>query len=148
VIHGAPRTWPSCSCSGWPDLFDRGDPEATRNPAWPLRFAYPERPLARQHIARLTRDLRIGCEPWSLSDEAVYEEDFPALLLRTRVPTLVVAGELDFICGPAQARAIARLVPGSELVIIPDCGHIPAYEKPDEFRRVVLEWAGESRSRA
>jgi proline iminopeptidase len=56
------------------------------------------------------------------------------------VPTLIIVGELDFICGPSNAREIARRVLGSELVIVPDCGHIPAYEKPMEFHQTVLKW--------
>ena len=46
----------------------------------------------------------------------------------------------DFICGPSQAREIAARIPGCELVVLPDCGHIPAYEKPQEFRELVFGW--------
>ena len=126
--------------AGRPDFLDRDDPEAEWSRAWPLYFAHPERHLARQHIARLTRDLRLGREPWLLADESCYLDDLFELLPLICVPTLVVVGELDFICGPAHAREIARRVPDAELVTISDCGHIPAYEKPDEFRRTVFEW--------
>jgi proline iminopeptidase len=139
--------WFAAAKAAWeaadaPGFLESDDPEATWNPAWPLYFAHPERPLAQKHIARLSRDLRFGREPWSIADESAYEDDLFALLPQIRVPTLVVVGELDFICGPANAREIARRVPGAELVLIPDCGHIPAYEKPDEFRQAVLDWCG------
>jgi pimeloyl-ACP methyl ester carboxylesterase len=123
-----------------PDFFDCDDPEATWCPAWPLYFAHPERPLAQQHIARLTRDLRFGREPGRFGDEASYDDDLPALLPQISVPVLVIVGELDFICGPAQASQVASRVPGCRYVVIPDCGHIPAYEEPDEFRRIVFDW--------
>jgi proline iminopeptidase len=125
-----------------PGFMDRDDPEAAWSPAWPLYFAHPERPLAQQHMARLARDLRFGREPWTLGEEASYRDDLLALLPSIRVPTLVIVGELDFVCGPAQAREIACRIPGARLVTVPDCGHIPAYEKPDEFRQVVFEWCG------
>jgi pimeloyl-ACP methyl ester carboxylesterase len=123
-----------------PDFFELEDPESVWSRAWPLYFAHPERPLAQQHIARLTRDLRFGREPSRLGDESGYLDDLFALLPLIRMPTLIVVGELDFICGPSNAREIARRVPKSELVTIPDCGHIPAYEEPVEFRRIVLDW--------
>jgi proline iminopeptidase len=123
-----------------PDFMDADDPETAWNPAWPVYFAHPERTLAQEHIARLSRDLRFGREPQRYGDEASYADDLLGLLPRVSVPTLVIVGELDFICGPAQAREIAARVPGCELVLLPDCGHIPAYEKPQEFREVVFGW--------
>jgi pimeloyl-ACP methyl ester carboxylesterase len=56
-----------------------------------------------------------------------------------RAPTLLVAGELDMICGPAQARPIADVLPNVELVILADCGHIPAVEGPNRFRAAVAD---------
>jgi pimeloyl-ACP methyl ester carboxylesterase len=48
-----------------------------------------------------------------------------------------VAGELDFICGPAQAQPIARSIPGSQLAMLPGCGHIPSIEAPEQYRQAV-----------
>lgn len=123
-----------------PDFLDRDDPEAAWNPAWPLYFAHPERPLAQKHIARLSRDLRFGREPSLYGEEASYDDDLVGLLRDISVPVLVIAGELDFICGPAQAAEIAARVRGCEYIVMHDCGHIPAYEEPEEFRRIVLAW--------
>lgn len=47
---------------------------------------------------------------------------------------------------PQQGEAAQREQRSAEpdqavdYVVIADCGHIPAYEEPDEFRRVVFEW--------
>jgi pimeloyl-ACP methyl ester carboxylesterase len=51
-----------------------------------------------------------------------------------------VAGELDFICGPAQAKPIASEIPGSQLVMLPGCGHIPSIEAPEQYRHAVVEF--------
>ncbi|MDP9222800.1 MAG: alpha/beta hydrolase [Actinomycetota bacterium] len=59
---------------------------------------------------------------------------------RIECPVLVVAGEEDLICGPAQAKLIAEGVHTAELVVIPDCGHDPELEAPEEFCRSILEW--------
>jgi len=51
-----------------------------------------------------------------------------------------VAGELDFICGPAQAQPITSAITGSQLVMLPGCGHIPSVEAPEEYRHAVREF--------
>ncbi len=33
-----------------------------------------------------------------------------------------------------------KAIPGSDLVVIEDCGHVPQVEKPDEFLRAALEF--------
>jgi proline iminopeptidase len=51
-------------------------------------------------------------------------------------------GELDFICGPAQAHPIARAIIGSQLVMLAGCGHIPSIEAPREYRQAVVNFLG------
>jgi len=61
--------------------------------------------------------------------------DLRPLLGQITCPALIVAGELDFICGPAQARPIAAAIPGSQLIMLAGCGHLPSIEAPQESRR-------------
>lgn len=49
------------------------------------------------------------------------------------VPTMVVWGGNDELVPLEQGRAYARGIPGAKLVIVPECGHGPAIEKPKEF---------------
>ncbi|ORV96450.1 alpha/beta fold hydrolase [Mycobacterium kyorinense] len=57
-----------------------------------------------------------------------------------RQPTLVVCGEQDF-CTPSElSKEIARAVPDSELVIVPDCGHLVEHEKAEEFFGIVSDF--------
>ena len=49
-------------------------------------------------------------------------------------------GALDLIGGPAQSRQIAPRVPDAELLVLPDCGHMPALEQPQTYRDAVLNW--------
>src|SRR5712671_5932459 len=49
--------------------------------------------------------------------------DLRPRLAKVARPTLVICGELDPICGPAQARQIAATVPGADLVTVLHCGH-------------------------
>lgn len=53
-------------------------------------------------------------------------------LHRIKTPTLIVWGEDDRIFPPQHAPALQALLPGSELVMIGNCGHFPHIEKRDE----------------
>ena len=46
------------------------------------------------------------------------------------VPTLIVVGEEDVITPPADARNMNGAIRGSQLVIIPQAGHMAAVERP------------------
>ena len=59
--------------------------------------------------------------------------DLRAELPSISTPTLVITGDDDFVTGPTCAREVAALVPGSELVIVPECGHMLWVEQPDAF---------------
>lgn len=61
-------------------------------------------------------------------------------LAAVRCPALVIAGQYDFICGPAWNRPIAAAIPGARYVAIPGSGHLPQYEQPDAFRAALLDW--------
>ncbi|MGH7549167.1 MAG: alpha/beta fold hydrolase [Gemmatimonadota bacterium] len=52
-----------------------------------------------------------------------------------RVPTLVIAGDHDFMVGAAEH--IARAVPNAELVTTKDCGHFAFLECPDQVRHAL-----------
>jgi triacylglycerol lipase len=55
-----------------------------------------------------------------------------------KTPTLIIWGEQDAMIPAATARSFHRLIDGSRLEIIPECGHLPALEKPAELVRHVL----------
>ena len=53
-------------------------------------------------------------------------------LHRVKIPALIVWGEQDRIFPPQHAKAMQNLLPGSELVMLPGCGHLPHIEKQSE----------------
>ena len=55
------------------------------------------------------------------------------ILARFGGPVLVLVGRDDVITPLPKARAMAELVPGAELVEIPDAGHLANLEKPEAF---------------
>jgi len=46
----------------------------------------------------------------------------------------VVAGDDDFMCGPACADAIVAELPEARLVTIPESGHFVYIDQPEAFR--------------
>jgi pimeloyl-ACP methyl ester carboxylesterase len=71
--------------------------------------------------------------------------EFPSLDLRAELrsieaPTLVVAGEDDFIAGPACAEAIVRELQDVRSVTIPASGHFVYVEQPDAFRAALTDF--------
>jgi proline iminopeptidase len=58
--------------------------------------------------------------------------DLRADLKRLPCKTLIIHGDQDPI-PPSTAHAIHESIPGSQLVILQDCGHFPYVEKPQEL---------------
>jgi pimeloyl-ACP methyl ester carboxylesterase len=79
-----------------------------------------------------------GFTAYLSGDAELLSDVLPSYLIDPHGPgssTLIVAGEVDFICGPVQARPLADAITGSRLVIIPGCGHIPSIEAPRNTTR-------------
>jgi pimeloyl-ACP methyl ester carboxylesterase len=70
-------------------------------------------------------------------DPVVY--DWPHI----KVKTLVLGGEKDGPDFPARAKYIADTIPGAELVLIPNVGHVPHFEAPDLFYKALLKFLNE-----
>jgi proline iminopeptidase len=53
-----------------------------------------------------------------------------------RVPTLITVGDHDE-CDPAIARDMQRCIPGSQLVVLPESGHMTFVDQPSLFLKAV-----------
>ncbi len=49
-------------------------------------------------------------------------------------------GESDRLVPPSYAEDFQSKIPGSQVVILSECGHIPMIEKPEEFASTVTEF--------
>lgn len=66
--------------------------------------------------------------------------DRTALLSTLRVPTLLLCGHDDQWSPYSRHEAMARLIPGSVLVGVEDCGHMSPMEKPDAVSQALAVW--------
>jgi len=72
-----------------------------------------------------------------LQFQAIAEFDSSAALSRIGAPTLVLTGAFDQLVPPRNSRIIADLIPHSELVVIPECGHRVMWESPDQSASII-----------
>jgi pimeloyl-ACP methyl ester carboxylesterase len=76
-------------------------------------------------------------EAFCWSAEGLFGHDTADRLAAVSVPTLVTVGELDLVLPPRFSEAIADRIPGSRLVVIPEAGHQPFQEFPDDYNRTL-----------
>jgi len=62
------------------------------------------------------------------------------LLREIQCPALVLTGRDDAWSPPARHLDMAQLIPKSELVLIPKCGHMSTMERPDEISAAMRHW--------
>jgi pimeloyl-ACP methyl ester carboxylesterase len=110
-----------------------GQNEAMASPGWrerdPAAFDYSlsvdlEAPPRRFAVVR-QQEAFAG---WSSYDR----------LADIRRPTLVLCGEDDGMVPPENSRQIVGRIPGAQLVLIPQCGHLPMLEQPEAVRDAVF----------
>lgn len=111
---------------------DAGYTRAMRN-LLPVYFADPYRPEI--PLASMQEALRFffvvgDGEPFDMRDA----------LAGLDLPTLVVAGEDDFICGSDWASTLTTAIPHAEQAIFADCGHLAHVEQAGAFARVVADF--------
>ncbi len=59
-----------------------------------------------------------------------------------KAPTLVLWGREDMLTPLAMGKAFAEDIPGAQMVIIEQCGHVPQMEKAAEFNAALLKFLG------
>jgi pimeloyl-ACP methyl ester carboxylesterase len=107
----------------------------TRTPALVGRDPTPE---ALAEIEQMMAEIR----PSGYRRAAIVlaEADTRDTLPTIRIPTLVIAGELDRIVPMPLAEQLRDNIPNAAWVVIPDAGHLGGQERPDVFNATVREW--------
>ena len=55
-------------------------------------------------------------------------------------PVLAVWGEEDLVIPPVKAEDVKRALPHSTVRVLPECGHWPQMEKPEQFNRILTSF--------
>ena len=97
----------------------------------PHQAALRERAALR--LAANSRRVYLGCLA------ALLRFDARARLGSVRCPTLVVAGERDRTVPLAAKSFMAAAIPGARLEVVPDSGHVTAYDQPEVLNRLIRD---------
>jgi pimeloyl-ACP methyl ester carboxylesterase len=107
-------------------------------PGWP--FAYPMPAASAALIARtgsLTREVTARCHT-----ENALSAGYSGRLRQTRIRAraLVLHGSADTVVDPGNSKLLADRIPGAQLVIFPELGHLLFWEEPDRFVDAVTQF--------
>jgi len=102
-----------------------------------MRFYRPLKQISDEGVARALKvDKAVAFECWK---ELTENYDVRDKVSKIEVPTLIIVGERDKVNLEAS-RHLSREIKGSELRIIPVCGHTVMIEKPQEFNQILEEF--------
>jgi pimeloyl-ACP methyl ester carboxylesterase len=93
----------------------------------------------------LVRQMMLECGSDTRRDApaALIGLDLVESLRTAQVPTLVVGGTADVLTPPAEARRLARVIPGARLRLFEGAGHMLMLERTEELDRLVVDFARE-----
>jgi 3-oxoadipate enol-lactonase/4-carboxymuconolactone decarboxylase len=86
------------------------------------------------------RRMLLGTDPQGYATSAAALRDARAAEVAGRIacPTTVIVGERDIATPPAMAQALCDMIPGAQLVAIPEAAHIPTLERADAVNAALL----------
>ncbi|SMX46282.1 alpha/beta fold hydrolase [Maliponia aquimaris] len=99
----------------------------------------PEKPA----ILDLCLDMALGLGPEVFvrqSRALASRPDQTETLAAYRGPTLVLMGAEDKLCPRDRHDQMHALIPGSQLVIVANAGHLPTLEQPQRTTAALLRW--------
>lgn len=93
----------------------------------------------RQLLSLMARE--VGVEGFIHQQTAIIgRPDSRPSLGAIRCPALVLVGDGDQLTPPERAEEIAGGIPGSRLVVVPDCGHVSTLEQPRAVTEALVEF--------
>jgi 3-oxoadipate enol-lactonase len=76
----------------------------------------------------------------------LFRWDGRKVLPQVQTPTLVIAGQLDFIAPVSQAEETDQLLPNSRLEVVKYTRHLPHLERPEAVNRLIDRFLSGPRS--
>ncbi|TYB61478.1 alpha/beta fold hydrolase [Nonomuraea sp. PA05] len=121
----------------WQSLGGLSDDEGTTRAARGMLPAYLARYWDHQEeyapLFSITGTFISGRDDQGVPEQIDDRDALPSV----KTPTLVIAGRHDVICGPRWAEELAGGIPGAELVMLENSGHLGHVEEPEAFARAL-----------
>lgn len=104
-------------------------------------FAFHPAHQARLVEAYIAMMLRAGTAALVRQNRAVMgRADLRPTLGAVTCPTLVVGGAQDQLTPRERSREIADAIPGAQLQLLPECGHMLTWEQPQAVTTLLVDW--------
>ena len=97
--------------------------------------------LMRQGFLTMPDDMRFALTP------LIASVDTTDRLGEIKIPTLVIVGADDVATPPEAGELLHQRIPNSEIVVIPESGHISPTEQPAAFNEALLGFLGRQTTR-
>lgn len=123
------------------ELFAQGKLREVIEPN--VAFAFHPSSASQPNLVRAYLDFVLGAGAEQLVRQnraVIHRPDARLHLPRIACPTLVVCGDSDQLTPPECSAEIAALIPGAELQVLAECGHMLTMERPDAVNRALLQW--------
>lgn len=87
----------------------------------------------------------LGRTRWNLAAhvrgfELLADWDNRDRVAKLAMPTLLLTGDEDHVCTPAELRAMAARMPRAHVEVLEHCGHLPFVEQPVAFATALASW--------
>ncbi|MDJ0846344.1 alpha/beta fold hydrolase [Crocosphaera sp.] len=103
--------------------------------------AYYDKSFATED-AQLCAALHLQCARWSQALISFTKSggygSFKQNIVKIEQPTTIIWGENDKILGTKDAEKFEKLIPNSQLIWIPKCGHVPHLEKAELTAKAII----------
>jgi proline iminopeptidase len=131
----------------FPDREEQGDAEAKKLAADPegaaqaglvnhMRMMFYSTEMRDAYISHMG-DLGFVPAVGRAVQQATENLDLTPKLAGFHFPVLVMAGRYDMNVAPLTAWRMAHAIPGAQIVFFEKSGHLPAYEEPEKYLKVL-----------
>jgi len=110
------------------------------------KFAYyDDSKIPKQMVDTLAKYMQMENAKYAFvrANDALIPDDIDAIEKRygeIDIPTLILWGYDDVVIRRDKGYRLHRDISGSKLVVIPECGHLPQEEKPEETLKYILDF--------
>ncbi|ADW71083.1 alpha/beta fold hydrolase [Granulicella tundricola] len=151
MVHLLPDVFPDVEERSAAEQAKLGDtPEASNaNLIAHFRMIFYSPELRDEYLNKfLAKDKTLGSTP--ATSKAVWAAnqggDLTAMLPAFHCPTLVVTGRYDMNVAPINAWLMHKAIPGARFEAFEKSGHLPSYEEPEKYVKVLDEFFNENAS--
>jgi pimeloyl-ACP methyl ester carboxylesterase len=97
------------------------------------------------HVRRWLWDVCVRADPRSAIRllKIIVGFDLTLAAPKLKVPTLIVHGSKDYIYPLSDGKALASLIPDSDLIVMEGKGHVPMMSSPAELASIIEKWVQE-----